>query len=156
STSVARLPLRLRTIAGISLAGLALNGTWSSAVIADRMAEGEGFADRSWRESETLAHLRSAPPARVFTNGPEVVAALVGGDVSSLPTWASRVSLERSPAFESEMEALCRATREGSKVVYLEAITWTWEVPSAQEVQDACGLRLERRFSDGIVLARDP
>lgn len=144
---------RLGAILGIAMVAVALHGLEGSGAAAARLAEGEGFASRYWQESETLAGLRGAPPtARIFTNGPEVVAAFVGGDVAYLPIRVSRVSLERRSAFESEMKALCTAMRDGGKVVYLDGITWAWEVPSAEQLQDACGLRLERRFTDGVVL----
>jgi len=142
-----------RAVAATAVAALCLNGLVGSARAAVQLAQGEGFAAPYWRDSETLARLRSSPlPARVFTNGPEVVAAFVGGDVAGLPAWTSRVSLARRPQFQNEMRALCAALRSGGKVVYLEGITWAWDVPSAEELQASCALRVERRFEDGVVL----
>jgi hypothetical protein len=114
--------------------------------------EGEGFNSRYWRTSPTLAHVRTLPAATpLYSNGPEIVAFFAQRDARDLPAWASRLSLARRPAFGRELATLCAdAAAQGAVIIYLEGVNWRWQLPTAPELEAACGLVPAARLADGV------
>jgi hypothetical protein len=124
----------------------------SSAEAARRSIEGEGFESRYWRESPALSGLDRR--VSIASNGAEIVAFFGGGDVRSLPAHTSPNSLQPASNFADGMAQLCVAAQRGLDVLYLDGVTWRWDLPEQDFVRARCGLSIRRRFVDGVLLGR--
>lgn len=138
----------------VGLAALATLNVGRSLAEARSMANtGWGYSTRYWRDSPTLAFARSLPPGTLaYSNDPEALAFFTACEARDVPSRASRTSMLPRPSFAQELKAMCSDVSGGRAIlVYLGGVSWRWQVPTAEELEAACGLAASARFEDGAV-----
>jgi hypothetical protein len=147
-----RMPaIRWLCIAALLLS-IAVNGTRASSWAMEAHRSGQGYAARSWRESETVAFVRSlASGVKVYSNDPLAVRFLAGREAVPLPYNVIRATGEENAHYREELRIVCRDGLEnGALVVYFSAIRHSY-LPTPEELDGFCGLPVARRLSDGTV-----
>src|SRR5919108_1755174 len=114
----------------------------------DLHSNGYYYSARRWKESQTLAFVRSVPETvTLYTNDPHAIGYLLGRRARSLPLKISPTSLIPAPEFARSMRAMCDdVAHKGAMVVFLNERRWY--LPTTEELQTACGSAATRQFSD--------
>lgn len=119
----------------------------------DTWANGDGYTSREWRVSRTLAFVRSLPGGvKVYSNGRDVVSFWTDRQTDSVPARTSSSTRQENPDFDRQMGTMCSDVKHGrALLVYFNAITWRWYLPTEDEVESRCKLPVFERFVDGTV-----
>jgi len=139
----ARWPVPVRMTAGLVIIGWA----WGAAVAAvelvdDISVNGYDFAERSWRDSQTIAWLRqSGGRYALYTNHPVPIYYYVHRPSRELPITLSPDSPRR---FASRFAAA------PSALVVFSDTTWQSAIPG-DSLASRLGLRAAARFRDGAI-----
>ena len=122
-------------------------------VVTDLHRNGYYYSARQWRESETLAFVRSIPQSvTVYSNDPWAIGYLVGRRARMIPRKISPMALTPAQDFAQSIRAMCDdVAGNGAIVAFLKQNTWY--LPTAEELQTACGFAVTRRLADGLVFA---
>ena len=122
---------------------------------ASMQAEGVGFSGRAWRQSESMAWIRSLPEnALVYSNRALMIQFLIGRPAYQLPEGFDSVKAEARDDFEEQLARMRADLRRAES--YL--VVFDPERPaSPSDLPDVFeeGLRLFRTTRDGFVL-KDP
>lgn len=120
-------------------------------VAPDLHREGFYFSSRKWRESETLAFLRSAPQGvRIYSNHPHAIGYVLGRRARMLPDKISPLSLKPNQDYPRSLREMCDdLAGTGAIVAFFEHNRW--HLPSAEELQAACGIGIIQRTADGVI-----
>jgi len=152
-TRAQRLPARALLLAA---AALFVTGGWSASVpwLRESHAEGIGFNNVRWRNSDIVRALRASPAAGpIYSNAPDGIAYWTGREAKRIPARYSKMTRRPDPRFAQEMERLRRDLASGAILVYFRRIG----AGSDAEV-DALIRELELRpgsfHDDGIIYAR--
>jgi hypothetical protein len=105
---------------------------------------GLGFAESTWTRSELLKLVNAAePPARIFTNVPDLVYMWTGKRTAMIPRKVDPVSRLPNEHYPVEVARMKQALKDsGGVVAYFHAEERLWYLPSADELQGAAGLRV--------------
>lgn len=99
------------------LAGI-LNAPAAAAEVRASMRDGRGFASQRWKNSPTIALLRTLPKEQpVYSNLADVASFYTERIVQWLPRRLSPVTLESNPEYEEELQGIRRETSAGKAVV---------------------------------------
>lgn len=114
---------------------------------------GLGYSTRQWRDSETVAFVKSLPKdIKIYSNGADVLSFLTTAQSLSLPLEASPTSLESNSRYDKEIEAVCKDITDTKAIlVYFNTIDWRWYLPSQDELMSSCPLNIMWHFKDGTV-----
>ena len=114
---------------------------------------GRGYAVRSWRNSESIAFVRSlSNRIRIYSNGPDVIGFLTEKQAIWIPQEVCPSTLMPNDDFAGEMQAMYNdCTQNGAMLVYFKNIRWRWYLPTQEELQSACKLPVSRRLADGTI-----
>jgi hypothetical protein len=123
-------------------------------VVTDLHRNGYYYSARKWRDSETLAFVRSIPQSvTVYSDDPWAIGYLLGRRARLLPVKIYPMSLIPVQDFAQSTRAMCdEVARNGAIIVFLTQKPWY--LPTAEELQTACDLSITRRLPDGLVLGR--
>jgi hypothetical protein len=123
-------------------------------VVTDLHRNGYYYSAREWRESETLAFVRSIPQSvTVYSDDPWAIGYLLGRRARMIPVKIYPMSLIPVQDFAQSTRAMCDdVARNGAIIVFLTQKRWY--LPTTEELQTACGLSITRRLPDGLVLGR--
>lgn len=115
--------------------------------------DGLGYAGREWRNSETLGRLGSLPAVnRIYSNAPDVLYVLRGTPVAMIPRKVDPHTSSPNQRFASEMIQLKRRLNEGqAMLIFLNRVSWRWYLPTAEEVEEAIGMRPLVQARDGLI-----
>lgn len=134
---------------------LARGSRWARAAARD----GQNYASRAWRDSETIARVRSLPAGtHVFTNGQDAVYFLAARSASAVPARVVRGTGRANPDYQSELEAVrARMREEGGVLVYLRGMSERdWFTPAEDELRESLSLRLLAECGDGAIYEAEP
>ena len=122
---------------------------WSKA--GDLHRDGYYYSGRQWRESETLAFVRTVPqPVTLYSNQPHAIGYLLGRRARMLPDKVSPLSLIPVKNHFQLLESMCDdVARNGAMVVYFQF--HRWHLPTSEELQAACSFTVRQRLADGLV-----
>ncbi len=115
--------------------------------------DGVGYAGREWRDSETLSKLGALPATNsIYSNAPDVLYILRGTPAAMIPRKVDPHTSRPNQRFGSEMIQLKRRLNEDrAMLVFFNRVNWRWYLPTADEVEEAIGLRPLARARDGLI-----
>jgi hypothetical protein len=124
----------------------------SAAVIHDN---GLGFTSRDWRNSETMAFMRSfTGEGIIYSNGSDILSFDTQLPSRYIPEKVSPFTLAPNEAFEGERQQMCGdIVQRGAILVYFNHIDWRWYLPTKADLEAKCNLPIWRQFADGTVYA---
>lgn len=121
--------------------------------IVERRDDAQGYASRSWRQTEIVGRLRSLPlDAPVYTNGFDAVYFLTGRAALMIPSKVERGTGRENANYLAEL-ALMREQleRRGGVVVYFENLGERFYLPTEDELRTRLSLRETLRASGGAI-----
>lgn len=135
---------------------LALKSPEAIRTAADIQKFGLQYSSRQWRDSETIAYVKSLPDtSQLFTNGPDVLSFLTDKRSASIPNKISSVTRVPNSLYAQQVSDMCESVENsGAFVVYFNEINWRWYLPTQAELASACKLPILKRLSDGIVYGK--
>jgi hypothetical protein len=110
----------IASLGGI-LAGLSL--LQGAAYVHRGYAEGLGFNARSWRQSDTLAHLRALPVSgtvSIYSNAPEAIYIHLGWPSERLPRPVLSTTGVPNPTYAAELAEMQKQVARGALIVLFE------------------------------------
>lgn len=115
---------------------------------------GVGYANRSWRMSDTLRYLRGQPEgAAIYANGTEPILLYLNRSAQFIPRLTSPLSKRRNPAFSRQIEEMAQSLRQrGGSIVYFKRLDWRRYLPDAKKLSSRLPLEQVFKASDGVVL----
>jgi hypothetical protein len=120
-------------------------------IATDLHHNGYYYSARKWRESESLAFVRSIPQTvTLYSNEPAPIGYLLGRRARMLPPKISPTSLIPVADFTQSMRPICDDVIHNSALIVFFNYK-RWYLPTAQEVQSACGFAISRLLADGFV-----
>jgi hypothetical protein len=140
--------------AAVTLAFLAGCGVRQTALVRSLRDDGQGYAARTWRESDVLHFVCGLPEIPIYSNDLPAVYFACGRYVRPLPSpWDSGSNIA-NPDFTSQVDSVTRAVRDDGALIVV--IGWYGEPRLAELGIDRmiAGLRPQEVFDDGIVFAR--
>ena len=145
---------RLRFVApavGLLVIGLQLPATLTW--LQQHYRKGIGYSSREWQESETIKQLATRMPAAViYSNGPDVIYALLGRPAAMIPRKTNTASNLPNPNYRAQLEQMHRTLQAASGViVFFDRVHWRKYLPSAAELESSLGLRLASETNDGAI-----
>ena len=116
--------------------------------------DGQGYASRTWKESETIARLRTLPPdVVIYSNGYDAIYHFTGRSGQFIPEKTVFVTGKANQNYEAELEKMRRTLREKKGVlVYFHTLPERWYQPSENELRSRLSLSEVAKYSDGSIL----
>ncbi len=117
--------------------------------------DGQGYASRAWRESETIATINNLPAGvSIFSNGYDAIYYLTNRPAIYLPEKVKHGTGRVNENYEAEVERMGQALQErGGRLVYFNTFPERWFLPSEVELKQLLTLRGVGTSSDGSVYA---
>jgi hypothetical protein len=114
---------------------------------------GIGYADRVWRESQTLNRLKRMMPVTVlFSNAPDVLYTLLNQPAVMVPRRTHTDTNLPNRQYSAQTAELRRRLKEdGGLLVYFHRVDWRWYLPGAEELERTLGLHVIARENDGVI-----
>ena len=140
----------------MALGCLILAGAYGSAAarwIRRAHANGLGYADKGWQQSDVLRDVRALPPGvLIYTNGDDVVTLVTDRLTLELPRKVRLNTGQPNPSYEAELAAMADRLRAGAVLVYLHRVTWRTAVYGSEaELRDRLHLRIRTAAADGAI-----
>jgi hypothetical protein len=119
--------------------------------VANGYSDGLGYV-RQFGQSATLQRLEGFPTdAPVYSNGPDVIRALVGRFAYMVPQKQDPTSRIPNDEYVAELDTMKRRLAEGEGIiVWLDAVH-RWYLPSEEELRNALPLELIGSQTDGAI-----
>ena len=144
----------IRTVLTVMSIALVCSYSWRTATWFDRTRrDGQGYASRSWRNSETIHLIQSLPSGiPIYSNGYEAIHYLTGRPVRSIPEKVGFNTSETNQNYEAEVEKMGTVLRDQQGVlIYLNTLPERWNLPAVGELRTALPLQESYVTSDGAV-----
>jgi hypothetical protein len=115
--------------------------------------DGQGYASRAWKESETISHIKNLPPGvPIYSNGYDAIHYLTNRPAIYISEKVKHGTGRVNENYKSEVESMGRALDERSGVlVYFNKFPERWFLPSESELKQQLNLRSVEINSDGAV-----
>lgn len=157
---VARLLPRVQTRRAIRLAfslmALALLDSYTLRAanwFTQTRPDGQYYAGSIWKDSNTIARLRSLPPnIPIYSNGYDAIYYLTGRPAVLIPAKTVFVTGQPNQDYEAELERMRRALRDQRGVlVYFNTLPERWFLPTESELKTRLSLTEIAKSSDGSI-----
>lgn len=115
---------------------------------------GQGYTSRYWNNSGTIAYLSedSHEVRTIYSNAPDAISFLTGKEAVMIPAKVSAGTRRVNEAYEEKLNQMLQECREGKAlIVYLNACTWRWYLPSIEEVEATDNLPVLKKTQDGVI-----
>lgn len=115
--------------------------------------DGQGYASRAWRESETVARIRTLPPGTpVYSNGYDAIYYLIGRPALYLPEKVIHGTGRLNQNYEAELDRMQTDLKEHHGVlVYFNTLPERWFLPTERELKTQLSLTEIAKGSDGSI-----
>jgi hypothetical protein len=115
--------------------------------------DGQGYASRSWRNSETIHRVQSLPPGTpIYSNAYDAVYYLTGRRAISIPVKTIFNTGQANRNYEAELDRMELVLREQKGVlVYFNTLPERWHLPAENELRTRLSLVEIASGSDGSV-----
>lgn len=141
------------TLAFIAVA-LAASYSFRTANWFDRTRrDGQGYASRAWKESETIQHVKRLPTGTpIYSNAYDAVYYLTGRPATLIPEKTVFVTGKPNQNYEAELEKMRTVLREKKgALVYFNTLPERWYLPSENELRTRLSLTGLTSNSDGSI-----
>jgi hypothetical protein len=117
--------------------------------------DGQGYASRAWKESETIARVKNLPAGvTIYSNGYDAIYYLTGRPAIYLPEKTNHNTGRPNEHYETEVEKMRRDLEQGNTVlVYLKALPERWFLPSEAELVQRLRPRSVKPTVDGSIFS---
>jgi hypothetical protein len=124
----------------------------------DLRVDGQGFNSAPWRNSETVAWIRTLPEdTLIYSNDPTGIYLHTRRGAYVLPTPLDPVKLERRPGYESDIAAMQAQASQGRALLIIFAPFLLTDPADQQWIQELTGgLPLSHQFPDSDVYGGQP
>jgi hypothetical protein len=121
--------------------------------LAGAQADGQGYASRSWKESLTVAQLRTLPAdSLIYSNGVDVIYYLTGKRAREIPAKIIHGTAQPNPNYDVELQRMSDDLRQHHGVlVYFNTLPERWFLPLESELQSELPLNEIATEVDGSV-----
>ncbi|MEP6913255.1 MAG: hypothetical protein ABI923_10900, partial [bacterium] len=111
------------------------------------------YANRAWKESQTIAQVRVLPPGTaIYSNGYEAIYYLTGRPAIYLPEKVIHNTGRANQNYDVELERMKTDLKENHGVlVYFNTLPERWFLPAESELITQLPLREIMRFRDGSI-----
>jgi len=115
--------------------------------------DGQGYASRAWKESETIARVKNLPAGvSIYSNGYDAIYYLTGRPAICLPEKISHNTGLPNPNYQTEVEKMGTALKEyNALLVYFHTLPERSFLPSEAELVQQLNLRRVESNRDGSV-----
>lgn len=115
--------------------------------------DGQGYASRQWRDSETIARVRLLPSgAPIYSNGYDAIYYLTGQPALYLPEEVIHGTGRANQNYRSELDRMQKDLREHQGVVvYFNTLPERWFLPTESEIKTQLSLAGVGTFTDGSI-----
>jgi hypothetical protein len=115
--------------------------------------DGQGYASRAWKESETISRIRNLPAGvPIYSNGYDAIHYLADRPAVYIPEKIKHGTGRDNENYEAEVESMGRALKERSGVlVYFNKFPERWFLPSDAELKEQLKLRGVETNPDGSI-----
>jgi 4-amino-4-deoxy-L-arabinose transferase-like glycosyltransferase len=117
--------------------------------------DGQGYASRAWKDSETIAHVRKLPArVSIYSNGYHEIYYLSGRPAINLPEKINHNTGRANENYETEVEKVRRDLGQGDAVfVYFKTLPERWLMPSEAELVQELRPRSVESTVDGSIFS---
>jgi hypothetical protein len=117
--------------------------------------DGQGYASRAWKESETVARVKNLPAGvTIYSNGYDAIYYLTGRPAIYLSEKTNHNTGRPNENYETEVEEMRRDLEQGKTVlVYLKTLPERWFLPSEAELVQRLRPRRVEPTVDGSILS---
>jgi hypothetical protein len=128
----------------------------------DARENGVGYTAKRWRNSLSIAFLRSLPEnERIYSNGSDAISFLADKGIpyipgkyypmATIPVKYDPYTTVENPLFNEELGAMCKEIREkDTLLLYFNSIN-TKYIPTQEEIESTCQLHVLHIFEDSTV-----
>jgi hypothetical protein len=143
-------------LASLVLLFVGTNGSQAILTAVDLHRNGRGYTSRYWRSSEISAYLKEASDdGKIYSNGADVIGFWFDSEAFTIPYRVSPGTRQVNEDYAEQLHLMCSEVRAGKAiVVYFDAITWRWYLPSLDDLPFDCDLPTQLRLDDGVLYAR--
>ena len=138
----------------LAIFSVSINIIPAIATAVDIHKNGRGYTSRYWNYSNIIAYLSEDfhEVRTIYSNGPDVIRFLTGKEAVMIPVKVSTGTRRVNEDYEEELNQIIQECSEGKAlIVYLNAITWRWYLPSIEEVEATDNLPVLRKTQDGMI-----
>ncbi len=117
--------------------------------------DGQGYASRAWKESETIARVKNLPAGvSIFSNGYDAIYYLTNRPAMYLPEKVKHSTGRENGNYAAEVESMGKELKERSgRLVYFNTLPERWFLPAEVELKRRLSLRSVETNVDGSVYA---
>jgi hypothetical protein len=134
------------------LSSSVLNARAARSWAQDAHRNGQGYASTAWRESATIAFVRTLPTAlKIYSNDPYAIRFLTGKDAMMIPLDIIPRSGQPNPAYTEELKSMCRASQADEAVLVWLEKNGPWFQATRGAFESTCPTRVRRDLNDGTV-----
>jgi hypothetical protein len=120
--------------------------------------DGQGYASRVWKASETIAYVKKIPAgAPIYSNAYDAIYHLTGRPAIYLPERVIHGTGRENQNYAAEVESMRRALIErGGLLVYFNSLPERWFLPSESDLNSQLPLHKIVTARDGSIFKLDP
>lgn len=119
--------------------------------------DGQGYASRAWKESETVAYVRKIPRGLpIYSNGYDAIYYLTKRAAIYLPEKVIHGSGRENQMYVAEVESMRKAMIEGGVLVYFNTLPERWFLPSESDLRSQLPLTEMVTAPDGSIYKLNP
>lgn len=128
--------------------------TWFSQARRD----GQGYAGRAWKESETIAHIKNIPAGvAIYSNGYDAIYYLTKRPASYLPERVIHGTGRENQNYTVEVESMRKTLSErNGLLVYFNTLPERWFLPSSSDLKSQLRLAEIVTTRDGSIYKLNP
>jgi hypothetical protein len=120
--------------------------------------DGQGYASRAWKESETVAYVKNLPLGTpIYSNGYDAIYYLTKRPAIYVPEKVIHGSGRENQKYAAEVESMQKAMIErGGLLVYFNTLQERWFLPSESDLRSQLHLTEMLTASDGSIYHLNP
>jgi hypothetical protein len=138
------------------LAAIALLGSYSfraASWFTRTQRDGQGYASRAWKESETIQRVKDLPPGiPIYSNAYDAIHYLTGRPAILIPEKVVFVTGQPNRNYEAELEKMGTTLRiKKGVLVYFNTLPERWYLPAESELRTRLSLTEVWLGKDGSI-----
>jgi hypothetical protein len=115
---------------------------------------GQGYNSRYWNNSDIIAALVENPSEVpiIYSNGPDVIRFWTGKEAMMIPAKKFAGVDRVNSDYQKQLTQMLQECKQGKAlIVYLNAITWRWYLPSIEEIETTEILPVLKKGQGGVI-----